>query len=145
MHRVKRVALTFTSLIFLVALLCQAVSAIELSPRASLYLNSYGASLYEGSSRGSVRVEFTVMATEHSDYVGVSQLAIYKSNGTLAATISGTVRNGLLREDALVHMSSYTYYGEPGTSYYAVLTMYAERDGGSDSKSYTTNSVTAPS
>jgi hypothetical protein len=145
MCRAKRIVLSFASLIFLVALLCQAASAIELSPRASLYLNSYGASMYKGSTAGNVRVEFTVLATEHSDYVGVSELIIYKSNGTRAATVRGTVGNGLLCDDTQVHIGHYDYYGVPGTSYYAILTMYAERDGGSDSKTYITNTVTAPS
>lgn len=144
MCRTKKLALLFTSLILLIATLCPAASAIDISPRASDYLNSYGASMYQGSSSGSVRVAFTVLATKHSDYVGVSQLVIYKSNGTRAATITGTVGNGLLREDAATHAGSYTYYGEPGISYYAILTMYAERDGGSDSRSYLTNTIKAP-
>ncbi|WP_295766143.1 hypothetical protein [uncultured Oscillibacter sp.] len=36
-------------------------------------------------------------------------------------------------------MGHFTYYGEEDTVYYMVLTMYAERDGGSDSRQYTTN------
>ncbi|WP_155978960.1 hypothetical protein [Oscillibacter sp. 1-3] len=53
--------------------------------------------------------------------------------------------NGLLREDDAVHLGHYTYYGEPGGKYYAKLTMYAERDGGSDSREYLTTTCTAPS
>lgn len=145
MCRVKKLVLVFISLLSLVGLLCQAVSAIELSPRASDYLDGYGAAMYAGSVKGSVRIDFTVSATERSDYVGVSELVIYKSNGSRAATITGTVSNGLLREDCVLQMNEYTYYGEPGVSYYAILTMYAERDGGSDSRRYLTNTCTAPS
>lgn len=145
MSQVKRLTFLLFSLVFLIASLCQIVSADEISPRASDYLTGYGAYLYQGTVKGSVRVEFTVSATEHSDYVGVSELVIYKSNGSRAATITGTVSNGLLREDAGVHLGHYNYYGEPGVSYYAILTMYAERDGGSDSRRYLTNTCTAPS
>ena len=145
MCQTKKLTLTFISLIFLVTFFCQSVSAIELSPRASDYLDGYGASLYPGSTKGSVRVAFTVTATRHSDRVGVSELVIYKSNGSRVATISGTVSNGLMCEDTTFHMGDYTYYGEAGVSYYAKLTIYAERDGGSDSRIYLTNTCTAPS
>ena len=74
MCRAKRIALKCMALIFLAASLCQAASAIELSPRASLFLDNYGADIYEGSSTGSVRIDFTVVATRHSDLVGVSQI-----------------------------------------------------------------------
>lgn len=144
MFRAKKIALKCMALIFLVASLCQTASAIELSPRASLFLSSYGASLYEGSSDGSVRVEFTVVATDYSDLVGVSQIIIYNSDGSRAATIVGSVANGLLRRDAVAHLGSYTYYGESGKSYYAKLTVYAERSGGCDTRTILTRTVTAP-
>ncbi len=145
MCRAKKLTLMFATLVFLVASLCQSASAIELSPRASLYLDGYGAGIYPDKTKGAVRVEFTVTATNYSDYVGVSQLIIYKSSGTRVATITGTVANGLLREDDVVHLGHYIYYGEPGAKYYAALTMYAERDGGSDSREYLTTTCTAPS
>lgn len=145
MRQAKRITFIFFSVVFLVASLCHAVSAVELPPRASDYLSGYGAALYQGTVKGSVRLEFTVSATEYSDYVGVSELIIYKSDGSRAATITGTVSNGLLREDCKLHMGDYFYYGEPGVSYYAILTMYAERDGGSDSRRYLTHTCTAPS
>lgn len=145
MYRTKRFALVFAVLVFLTAALCQSASAIELSPRASLYLDGYGAGIYPGSVAGAVEIDFTVTATKPSDYVGVSKLIIYKSSGTRVATITGTVANGLLREDATATMGTYIYYGEPGVKYYAKLTMYAERDGGSDSRTYLTTTCTAPS
>ena len=145
MYRIKRLTFVFAALVFLTASLCQSASAIELSPRASLYLDGYGAGIYPGSTGGAVYIEFIVTATRPSDYVGVSELIIYKSSGVRAATITGTVSNGLLRKDATAFLGSYTYYGEPGGKYYAVLTMYAERDGGSDSREYLTTTCTAPS
>lgn len=145
MRRAKKLTLMFATLVFLIASLCQSASAVELSPRASLYLNGYGAGIYPETTKGAVRIEFTVTATTYSDYVGVSQLIIYKSSGTRVATITGTVDNGLLREDHIVNLGHYIYYGEPGAKYYAKLTMYAERDGGSDSREYLTTTCTAPS
>lgn len=145
MHRAKKMALVFTSLVLLIASLCPAASAIELSPRASYYLSGYGACLYEGTSRGSVRVEFTVSANEEADRVGVSNLSVYKADGTFVASVKGSLVNGLLEDGVKTHIGGYTFYGEPNTVYYMELTMYAEFNGGSDSRLYTTNSCRAPS
>lgn len=132
-------ALVFTSLVLLIASLCQVAAAIEVSPRASDYLSNYGACLYQGDVSGSVRVEFTVSGTKKSDLVGVSKISIYKGDGTFVTSVTGTVANGLLREGYKTHMGEYTYYGETNEVYYMELTMYAKRDGGSDSRLYTTN------
>lgn len=139
MCRAKKMVLVLTSLVLLLASLCQAAAAIEVSPRASLYLSGYGAYLYQGDTSGSVSVEFTVSATGKADRVGVSNLSIYKGDGTFVTSVTGTVANGLLKKDVKTHIGGYTYYGESNEVYYMVLTMYAERDGGSDSRLYTTN------
>ena len=140
MGRVKKITITVASLVFLMISLCQVASA---STQASLYLNSYGASIYKGSVDGSVRIDYTVAATQRSDLVGVSHLTIYGTDGTYKK-IQGTVANGLLRKDAVIHMSSYTYQGTPGANYSATVTVYAEKDGGSDTRTIATGSVTAP-
>lgn len=144
MCRAKKLSLVFTSLVLLIASFCQTASAIEVSPRASLYLSGYGASLYEGEKKGSVRVEFTVSGTEYSDLVGVSNISIYKGDGTFVTSVTGTTKNGLLGVDKKTYSGDYTYYGEANTVYYMVLTVYAERDGGSDYRLYTTNNCRAP-
>ena len=135
MYRAKKMALVFTSLVLLIASLCQAASAIEISPRASDYLSNYGASLYQGEASGSV----SVSGTKKSDLIGVSKISIYKGDGTFITSVTGTVANGLLAKDLKTHAGDYTYYGEANELYYMVLTMYAKRDGGSDSRLYTTN------
>ena len=132
MYRVKKLAFVFACLVFLTTALCQTASAIELSPQASLYLSNYGARLYQGSSSGTISVEFTVSATEDSDLVGVSNISIYKEDGTFVTSVRGSVGNRFLDTDTKTHIGYYTYRGEVNTVYYMVLTMYAERDGGSD-------------
>lgn len=139
MCRAKKMTFVFASLVLLIASLCQAAAAVELSPRASHYLDNYGAYLYQGDASGSVRVEFTVSANEKADRVGVSNLSVYKADGTFVASVKGSVANGLLGEGYKTYPGVYTYYGQPNTVYYMVLTMYAEFDGGSDSRLYTTN------
>lgn len=143
MYRAKKMALVFTSLILLIASLCQAAAAIEISPRASDYLSNYGAYLYQGDDSGTVRVEFTVSANEKADKVGVSSLSIYKGDGTYVTSVTGTVANGLLAKNIKSHIGSYTYYGESNEVYYMELTMYAGFKGGSDTRLYTTNQCRA--
>ncbi len=146
MRRAKKLTFLLTSLILSIMCFCQIASAAESPARASLYLSSYGAYLSAESSSytGTLNIEFDVVAAQRSDYVGVSELIIYKSNGSRVAAITGSTRNGLLRANALAHAYTYLYNGTPGTSYYAVVTVYAEKDGGSDSRTITTNTCVAP-
>lgn len=144
MRKMKKMVLILMCLFLLPAATCQMVSAAEDSTNASLYLDNYVAVLYKGArGTGKIDIDFDVTATEYSDYVGVSKIEIYRSDG-IKTTIFGSVDNGLLREDALGLAVTYTYSGVSGKSYYAVLTFYAERDGGSGTKTFTTNTVTAP-
>lgn len=146
MSRIQRFSLSFICFIFSLAFIFQVEVPTKAAVYASEYLSSYGGYIEQGTtSTGSLVINFTVAGVEPSDRIGVSQIIIYKANGSRVATIQGSVSNGLLRENALIHMSSYSYNGQPGVSYYAVLTMYAERDGGSDSRTYTTNTCAAPS
>lgn len=140
MRKMKRFSLIFASLVLLIACTCQMAAAEEAEPRASLYLQSYGAHLSVDET-GRLNIDFNVTATRPSDYVGVSKIVIYKLSGSREATITGTTANGLLRANASIHAGNYYYQGEPGETYFALLTMYAERDGGSDSKSYITNNA----
>jgi hypothetical protein len=81
------------------------------------------------------------------DYVGVSYLVVQEyNNGTWTAVAScfGSTANGLLAADTDSHMSSIEYTGgTSGKQYRALVMVYAELDGGSDSRTVTTNSVTA--
>lgn len=146
MRQAKKFSSMLACFILLIVCFCQVVYATDNQTKASYYLSDYGAQITADSSSytGTIDIGFDVVATERSDYVGVSELIIYKSNGSRVATITGSTRNGLLRANAVVHAYTYSYNGTPGTSYYAVLTMYAERDGGSDSRTYTTNTCVAP-
>lgn len=144
MRKIKKLALVFVCLALLTAAICQMAYAAEDSVQASLYLDNYGAHLSPGHASGELDIDFEVTATRRSDMVGVSKIVLYKSDGTRVTTAYGSLANGLLIEDELVHADTYTLTATSGQSYYAVLTMYAQRDGGSDSKSYTTNTATCP-
>ena len=89
-------------------------------------------------------IDFDVVAKHVSDYVGISKIEIYKSDGSPVTTIRGNTSNGLLRANARGHMGYYTYNATVGETYYAVLTAYATANGGADMKTYTTDPYTVP-
>lgn len=111
---------------------------------ASDYLADYGTALFASKTKGYYDIYFDVTATDTSDSLGVSQVKIYKSDGTYVTTIKGTTENGLVREGSFSHTGVYTRAGVSGNSYYAKVTIFAERGGGSDSRTITTNTVKVP-
>lgn len=110
--------------------------------KASDYLTEYGAALIATQTKGKYDVFFDITATDTSDSLGVSQIKIYKSDGTYVTTIKGTTENGLVREGSCSHTGVYTRYGVSGNSYYAEVTVFAKRGSGSDSRTITTNTIT---
>ena len=106
----------------------------------------YNAKITQGTAgSGKLTISYDVSANTGAEKVGVSSIKIYKAeNDKYVTTITGSVQNGMIATDTEWHRSSYTYTGTSGVEYYAVLTMTATIDGKTDSKQYTTNTVTAP-
>ena len=118
--------------------------AFAVETRASLTLTAYSASTLAGDNTGEVKINYDVRASDIADEVGVSSIEIYKSNGSYVTTITGKTSNGLIRTDATRHKSNYVYKGTSGTSYYAVVTVFATVGSDSDSREVKTNSTKAP-
>lgn len=118
------------------------VSAIE--NRASTTLASYPVTIVKGSRSGEVKISYDVRASGTADSVGVSSIKIYESDGSYVTTITGSTGNGLIRNGASRHNSSYTYSGTSGVSYYAKVTVFATIGSDYDSKTVTTGTVKAP-
>lgn len=113
-------------------------------PRASLTLTGYAATMKAGSTSGELRISYDVAATMLANKVGVSEIKIYKANGTCVATITGSTSNGLVRTSYNTHKGTYSYFATPGTNYYAVVTVFAETSTAYDSRDVTTVAVKAP-
>lgn len=139
MKHMKKILPAFLALVIVLGLSCGIAAA-----RGSHYLAAYWVKMSAGDTKGALLIEYDVMANEHSDCVGVSHIKIYRSDGTYITTITGTTANNLLREGAAGHAGQYTHYGISGNYYYAVIRVYAERDGGSDYRDITTATVKAP-
>ena len=118
--------------------------ALAAEPRASLTLSCYTAGVSKGDNKGEIDISYDVKASQKADEVGVTSIEIYESDGTYVTTITGTVANGLLRTNATRHISTYTYEGTSGVTYYAEVTVYAKVGSDSDSRTVTTPTVTAP-
>ncbi len=114
------------------------IGAHAVEARASLTITTATASAKAGSRTGEINITYNVRSSKSADSIGVESIAIYKSGGGYVTTIDGTTANG--RQ----HTNTTTYKGVSGTSYYAVVTLYAEVGSEYDSTTITTSTVKAP-
>ncbi len=119
--------------------------AITASTRASDYLDVYAASAQSGINHV-VGVNFEVNATDYMDLVGASRIVFQVNNSgvwTSVATYYGSTSNGMLAADNWFKVGARYYAGTAGMQYRAIVTVYAADSYGSDSRTLTTNAVTA--
>ncbi|MCI9264265.1 MAG: hypothetical protein HFF06_06790 [Oscillospiraceae bacterium] len=128
--------------IFVLSMCCVGAAAAE--ARASSTLTLFTASASKGNNSGEVKISYDVQTNTPADKVGISSIAIYKSDGSYVTTVTGTTGNGLVRTGAYRHKSTYVYTGTSGTSYYAVVTGFATIGSDSDSRTVTTSTIKAP-
>lgn len=115
----------------------------EIIMRASYYLSSYAASCTK--SGNTVSVNYNVTATGIMDYVGAIAVYIYESsngsNFSCVRTLYSANEPYMIKQNSGFHATSVTYNGISGRYYYAVVSFYAEKAGGSDTRSYTTSTI----
>lgn len=132
---------------FILAILIVA-SIFSLPASASIlesdYINSYTTGLNQGTSNGQLKLNYTLVGTGTMDKIGISKIVVYKSDGTWYRTIYGTVSNGLLEQNTFVAFGTYRFTVAAGVSYYCKVTYYAEKNGGYDTRTVQTRTVTAP-
>lgn len=121
------------------------VTAWAVEPRASAYLDCYDIDLYSGTDSGELDLEYMILSTKVGlTEIGISKIQLYKTDGTLYRTIYDTIYNGLMRTSGYSHGGNYTITCEPGTAYYAVVTVTAGDAYGSDSRNVVTDTVVSP-
>lgn len=136
----KKRILSLSVMATLVLSLCGGTAQAIQPRRASKTIALFTASASRGSN-GEVKIFYDMQANVTADELGISSIVIYKGDSTYVTTITGTVSNGLIRTDAARHRSSYTYYGDANTSYYAVVTGFATISPDTDSRTRTTDTV----
>lgn len=141
----KKAPVLMLALLMAVAL---ALPAFAASARSSLYLSRYRAWLTPESG-GIVDVSIDVEAVDDMDDVGALSVEMYvSSDGGSTWSRDGSYACALFPE--LLDQDTYWYYDTPishqgvaGYKYYAIVTVYAGDETGSDSREYQTTTVTA--
>lgn len=141
----KRILAIILSLVVMFTCCCgSAFAATSSNSKASLTLSSYGVTLNPSLSLRKIDVDFDVRATSLASSVGIERIEIYKANGTFVTSTTGSTANGLVRENYVMHKGTFTYTLTSGTSYYAVVTIFAQVGSNYDSRTITTSTVMAP-
>lgn len=112
--------------------------------RASNFIFSCNA--YSSSTgNGGVKISFDITGTGTMTSIGVTQIDIKNSAGTIVKTFKNT-QSGygyMIVSNTMYHESSITYSGTAGSSYYAVVYFKAANSSGSDTSTVTTLTVKA--
>lgn len=142
----KKATALFLTLALLTAAIAVPAGAVD--SRSSLYLSAYRAWLTPVSG-AEIAVNIDVQAVGDMDDVGALSVEMYVSaDGGATWDRDGTYLSALYPE--LLDHDTYLYYETPiyhegtaGYKYYAVVTVYAGDNTGSDSREYQTTTVTA--
>ncbi len=101
-------------------------------------LITYKTGTVSTSGSGDITVTFSVSASGMMDKLGASKIDLYTSSGSYVITLSSENYSNMIKSSTSHHDSSVTYSGNSGTSYYAVITFYAELNGNTTSAAFTT-------
>ena len=135
----------YIAFILIISIFCMHLSLpASAQMDSSEYIAMTYASLSQGNSSGKLIVDYSITGTSKMDTIGVSKIKVYRSNGSWYQTIYGTVGGGLLKQNKVTVTDSYTLSCVSGQSYYCEVTLYAAKGSGSDSRTITTGTVTAP-
>ena len=112
---------------------------------ASQYLSAYSA--YITKTGNTVKVHFDVEGTGVMDYIGATEIYLYEkassySSWTLVKTYLSTdsaYADSMLDSNASFKDDYVTYAGNSSYQYKAYVTVYAEKNGGSDSRNIVAN------
>lgn len=118
-----------------------AVEPEEPTPHASLYLDGYGISL-KAKGGGRMTITFIVFGTEVMDCLGAQKILVEEWDGfdwLETGTLTVEKNSDFYAYETSEHAGTANFYGLPGVQYRATLTAYAEKDGGSDTGTVTSN------
>lgn len=134
----KRKIMRFTSLAIILVLILSSVSYAAME--ASDYLQYYNA--YITKTGNTIKINFDVQGTWIMDKVGVTEIYLYErdnsySSWTLVQTYLSTdssYSSTMMGTNTNYHYDYVSYSGSSSKQYFANVTCYAEKDGGSDSR-----------
>lgn len=134
------------SLLIVLILLLQVFSVSSLAATESnAYIRKYSALLSNPSS-GVVQINFSVYGTALMSSLGAETIELYE-NGSLVKTFS---RYDALYASSMATSNAYSFHGHvsysgtSGSSYYAIVTVFASDGMGTGYESCTTGSIVLP-
>lgn len=139
----KKRVLRLSAIIVMLVIMLSTVALATME--ASHYLSYYNA--YISKSGNTIKVNFEVQATGPMDYVGVTEIYLYEktsNNGswTLVETFLSSnpaYASAMIESNASFKDDYVSYSGNSSYQYKAYVTVYAEKDGGSDSRDIIAN------
>jgi hypothetical protein len=141
----KKLGIKAANAIIILSLFSGLIINASAAITASDYLDNYAVSVSAGANH-SVIINFDVNATRIMNLVGASNIVVQVNNNgvwTGVATYFGSTSNGMLAANTFSYTGSKTYTGNAGMQYRAIVTVYAGNSTGEDSRTVTTNAVTA--
>ena len=137
----KRIFLSFVLLSMIISCVGVASAADMQQPRASLTLSRYSAVISAGDGSGEVIIGYDVKASQPADSVGVESIEFYTEDGKHVKSVTGSTRNGLVRNDSIFCAGDYKCSLPSGEAYYAEVTVFAEVGSDYDSRTITTSTI----
>ena len=133
---------TFLLVIVIILLLSTVSYAAN---ESSLYLAAYTA--YISKSGNTIHVNFEVYGTRTMDTIGATEIYLYeKASGSSSWTLvetylstDPTYASAMIDTNTGCKCDSVSYNGSSSKQYKAYVTVYAEKDGGSDSRNIIAN------
>jgi hypothetical protein len=132
----------FLSIVILVLVIFNSalVTVSHATMEASDYLSAY--CVYIDNSGNTISINYEVIGTGKMDYVGVTQIYLYErvdsnSDWSLVQTYlssNPSYTSTMLGTNTSMKMDNVDYSGNLSYQYKAYVTVYAEKNGGSDSR-----------
>ena len=132
----------FLSIVILVLVIFNSalVTVSHATMEASDYLSAY--CVYIDNSGNTISINYEVIGTGKMDYVGVTQIYLYErvdsnSDWSLVQTYlssNPSYTSTMLGTNTSMKMDNVDYSGNSSYQYKAYVTVYAEKNGGSDSR-----------
>ena len=143
MKRIKRLLCAVLTLCMLAGMMTTFAAASE---RSSAYLSSYRAFL-TADGNGKISVTVDVRGTNYMTDIGAETIYIFESTDnvdfTMVATYEAEDYPDMMGSGSLYYETPIVHRGTAGRYYFAVVDVYAARNGGSDSREYETVSIRA--
>lgn len=137
----KRVFTTIICLVLVFTML--GASAAYAAIESNAYISSFSGAVSVAND-GTVTVNFGTLGTGKMDKIGAYAISVYE-NGSWVATYYAANSNytATMMGTNAYHFYGYvTYAGTKGNTYYALITHYAEKDGGSGTENLWTDYAT---